>query len=156
MNKEVQYIITTLKNTLNGEPWYGRSVFSILKDADASSVYVKPKEREHSLIELLYHMITWASFTLKRLENDEEQDAAFFEKNDWREIDPVIHTWENGIEELQQTHEKIIELLQSKDDSFLSDKVDFREYNFRFLLNGLIQHNIYHIGQIAYVSKLIS
>lgn len=155
MNKEVQYIITTLKNILEGEPWYGRPVYSILKDADPSSVYIKPGETEHSLIELLYHMIAWASFIQKRLENSQEWDDAYMATIDWREIDPVEHTWQKGMEELQETHERIIALLQEKDDSLLNEKVEYRPYNFRFLLNGLIQHNIYHLGQIAYVQKLL-
>ena len=54
------------------------------------------------------------------------------------------------------THDLIIELLGTKDDKFLSGKVDYREYNFKFLLHGIIQHDIYHIGQIAYLKKLLS
>jgi hypothetical protein len=46
-------------------------------------------------------------------------------------------------------------LLLQKDDSFLDEPVEYRKYDFRFLLNGLIQHNLYHTGQIAYVNKLL-
>jgi hypothetical protein len=60
------------------------------------------------------------------------------------------------VKQLKEAHEQIINLLRHKDDGFLSEMVDFRKYNFRFLLNGLIQHNIYHLGQIAYVKKLLS
>ena len=30
--------------------------------------------------------------------------------------------------------------------NFFRGDVDYREYNFRFLLHGIIQHDIYHIG----------
>jgi uncharacterized damage-inducible protein DinB len=156
MNKEIQYLITTLQNTLYGEPWFGRSAFSILEEIDPSLVYIKPKETEHSLIELLYHMITWAGFTLRRLEGDKNDDKTLLEQTDWREIDPVEHTWEKGMEQFKQINEQIVEQLHTKEDSFLKEKADFREYNFRFLMNGLIQHNIYHLGQIAYVNKLLN
>ena len=89
MNKELQYLITTLQSTLQGEPWYGRSVYSILEEVDPSGAYVKPGETEHSLIELLYHMITWAGFTLQRLQKSQEPNDP---QLDWREIDPVEHT----------------------------------------------------------------
>jgi uncharacterized damage-inducible protein DinB len=156
MNKEVQYLITTFETTLQREPWYGRSVYSILEEIDPTIVYIKPGETEHSLIDLLYHMIAWAMFTQKRLEKDKGWDDAFMEKIDWRTIDPAEHTWHNGVKQLKETHEQIIGLLRDKDDSLLSEMVDFRKYNFRFLLNGLIQHNVYHLGQIAYVKKLLS
>ena len=153
MNNEIKSIISNLKNVNSGDPWYGRPVYSLLDEIDASIVYKKPDAQSHSLIELLYHMITWAEFTLKRIEGDKEQDLAAFEKLDWREIDPSIHTWEKGLKEFKQIHADIIARLETKDDSFLDQIVDYRKYNFRFLLNGLIQHNVYHVGQVVYAAK---
>ncbi len=51
---------------------------------------------------------------------------------------------------------KIIKELKTKEDSSLKEKVDYRSYNFQFLLNGLIEHTIYHLGQIAYIHKLLN
>ena len=155
MNKEIQSIIRNLQNTLSGEPWFGRALYPIMEEVDASKVYTKPKGTEHSLIELLYHMITWADFTLKRIQEDDDMDLAVFEKMDWRVISPKTHSWKKGLAEFKAIHKKIITLLEKKDDLFLKEKVDYRKYNFRFLLNGLIQHNIYHLGQLAYVKRLL-
>jgi len=155
MNKEIQSIIRSVENTTNGQPWFGRSVYSILDEVDPSKAFIKPNNTEHSLIELLYHIITWAEFTLKRIENDKIKDMAAFEELDWREIDPIIHNWEKGLAEFKSINERIIQLLNDKDDELLKEIVDYRQYNFRFLLNGYIQHNIYHLGQIAYVKKLL-
>ena len=156
MNREMQSIIHNLQQVNNGEPWFGRPVYAILDEVDASKVYIKPNNTEHSLIELLYHMLTWAEFTLKRIEKDSIQDMAAFEKMDWREIDPAVHNWKKGLIEFKSVNEKIIQLLDKKNDEFLKEIVDYRKYNFRFLLNGYIQHNIYHLGQIAYVKKLLA
>lgn len=156
MNKELQSIIRNLENTLDGTPWYGRPVYAILREISPAIAYKKPSVNSHSLAELLYHMLTWAEFTLKRLERDHSQDLAAFEKLDWRPIDPAVHDWDEGLAALIATHQQIIALLQTKDEFFLSETVDYRQYNFRFLLNGLIQHNIYHLGQIAYAVKLLS
>lgn len=156
MNKEIRSIIRNLQNTLNGEPWFGRGVYPILEEVDVSKVYTRPGNSGHSLIELLYHMITWADFTLKRIQKDKKNDLAAAEKMDWREINPKIHTWKKGLTEFKAIHKKIIVLLKKKDDAFLKEKVDYRKYNYRFLLNGLIQHNIYHLGQVAYLKKLLS
>ena len=156
MNKEIQFIIRSLQQVNNSEPWFGRPVYAILEEADISKVYIKPNNTEHSLIELLYHMLTWAEFTLKRIEKDPIQDMAAFEKMDWREIDPAAHNWKKSLTEFKSVNEKIIQLLDKKNDGFLKEIVDYRKYNFRFLLNGYIQHNIYHLGQIAYVKKLLA
>jgi uncharacterized damage-inducible protein DinB len=100
-------------------------------------------------------MITWAEFTLRRIEKNDKEDLAAFEKIDWREIDPKLHSWKKGLAQFKEIHERIAQLLQDKNDEFLKEIVDYRQYNYRFLLNGLIQHNIYHAGQVAYVSKML-
>lgn len=156
MKNEVKSIIKNLENVLAGNPWFGRPVYAILHEIHPVMVYTKPGGNSHSLIELLYHIITWAEFTVKRLEKDTESDMQAFEQMDWRLIDPHIHTWANALEQFKTTHDRILELLQDKQDAFLQEKVDYRDYDFRFLLNGLIQHDIYHLAQIAYVKKLLS
>jgi uncharacterized damage-inducible protein DinB len=155
MNNEVQFIRSTLHGVLTKEPWFGRAVYVILNEVNPATVFTKPSPGSHSLIELLYHMNTWALFTQKRLEKSKELDSATADSLDWRVIDPALHSWEKGLEEFKAIHTRILELLDGATDDLLNETVDFRKYNFRFLLNGLIQHTIYHLGQVAYVSKLI-
>ena len=157
MSKETQYIIKSFEATLSGQPWFGRAVYEILQEGDESKVQTKPNGTEHSMIELLWHMNTWAEFVLGSLENRTVEQMKAIEANDWRNIAPKTNTWKKGIEQLKATHNKIIELLKQKeDDNFLGDIVPLRKYNFRFMLNGLIQHNIYHLGQVAYLKKMLS
>jgi uncharacterized damage-inducible protein DinB len=155
MNNELQSIISNLQNVLSGHPWFGRSVYEILAETDEAKVFVRPNAEAHSLADLLYHMLTWAEFTQKRIEKEAIENMTALEAMDWRVIDPAQHSWKKGVAALKASHKKIIDLLQSKEDAFLEEKVDYRKYNFRFLLNGLIQHNIYHLGQVAYASKLL-
>ena len=118
MNKELESIIRNLENTLDGTPWYGRPVYALLREVDPSIVYKKPSPNSHSLADLLYHMLTWAEFTLKRIEKDNSQDLETFEKVDWREIDPAVYDWDEGLAALIATHQQIIAHLQTKDDFF--------------------------------------
>ncbi len=156
MNKETQYLIKSFEDTLSKQPWFGRAVYEILGEADESKVDTKPNGTEHSMIELLWHMNTWAEFVLGSLENRSTEEMKAIEANDWREIDPKTHTWKKGLEQLKATHGRILEILKQKtDDSFLGDIVPLRKFNFRYMLNGLIQHNIYHLGQVAYVKKML-
>ena len=156
MNKETQYIIKSFEDTLSAQPWYGRAVYEILGEVDESKVHTKPNGTEHSMIDLLWHMNTWAEFVLGSLENRTTEQMKEIESNDWRTIDPKVHTWKKGMEQLKTTHKKITEILNQKpDDSYLGDIVPLRKFNFRYMLNGLIQHNIYHLGQVAYVKKML-
>lgn len=155
MNKEILSLIRRIENNNTGQPWFGRPVYNILEKVKSKNVYKKPNGTEHTMADLLYHMITWAGFTLKRIEGDKNMDLAAFEKMDWREINPKTHTWKNGLAEFKSIQRKILGLLKKKDDSFLKQIVDYRQYNFRFLINGMIEHNIYHLGQIAYLNNML-
>ncbi len=152
-NQEIQTIIASLQNILQGQPWYGKAVYDLLQEVNEVNVFTRPGVDSHSLADLVFHMLTWALFAQERIEGLPIADMAALDALDWRPIDPAVHHWKNALQDLKTAHNKIIELLQAKDDSFLEQKVDYRKYNFRYLLNGLIQHNIYHIGQVAYVSK---
>ncbi len=155
MNKETQSIIKNLENTLSGQPWFGRAVFEILNEADKSKVHTKPNGTEHSMLELLWHMNTWAEFCLKQLQNASQAEIKKAQALDWREIDLKAHSWKKGMDQLKKIHKQIISILKKKDDAFLSEMVKLRTFNYRFMLNGLIQHNIYHLGQIAYLKKML-
>lgn len=156
MNTEINAIINSMQEVLSGGPWYGKSVLEMLNQINNDVIYKKPNDNSHSLIEILYHMVTWAEFAQHRLERDRDTDMTALEALDWRETNPEIHTWNNGISQFTAATNKTIEILKDSSDDILEEKVDFREYNFRYLLNGVIQHNIYHIGQIAYLNKLLS
>ena len=128
MNKETQYIIKSFESTLSGQPWFGRAVYEIVEEANESKVHTKPNGTEHSMIELLWHMNTWAGFVLGSLENKTVDEMKAIEANDWREIDPKTHTWKKGLEQLKSTHKKITELLSQKDDRFLGEIVPLRKF----------------------------
>ena len=156
MNKETLSIIKNFETTLNGQPWFGRAVYALLDEIDSKKSAIKPNENEHSALELIWHMNTWAEFTLANLENRTDAELKEIEANDWRQLEKTKHTWKKGLTEFKSIHKKIIANLEKRDDDFLSDIVPNRRYNFRFMLNGLIQHNIYHVGQLAYLKKLQS
>ena len=155
MNAEIQLIVSQLQDAYEGDPWYGRSVKDLLMMADPRRVFDRP-EGQHSLAELLWHIITWREFTIDRLQHSPQMRPDYFEANDWRELDTSDTTlWPQGLERLQETQDQLLSLLSRQTDSFLKDQVRDRDYDFRKLLYGLIQHDIYHAGQIAYVTKLL-
>lgn len=155
MKTEIEQIVNSMQDILSGNPWYGNSVLSLLNRVDTTKVYVKPGTHVHSMIELLYHMITWAEFTQKRLEKDQHMNGHATESLDWRQTDAEVHTWNHGIAQFTVITNKTIDILKASTDRLLEEQVDFRQYSFRFLLNGIIQHHIYHVAQIILVNKIL-
>jgi uncharacterized damage-inducible protein DinB len=150
----VNFLIAQLKDVYSGQPWFGRSVKALLSEVTEDIVFEKPSG-QHSIVDLVWHMITWREFVIDRLQHSPQMQLEYFEKNDWRELDPSDATlWKQALERLEETQTEIISLLETKDDSILEMKVPDRDFDFRYMLNGFIQHDIYHLGQIAYIGKL--
>jgi len=155
MNARIQTLILRLEEVLKDEPWFGRSVYAILKEVNPKKVYAKQTDVTHSIIEQLYHMITWSAFTLRRINKEDVNEPELTEKLDWRIIDPEKHTWQKGLKEFKNIQKAIIESLKKKDDAFLNEIVAYRSYSFEYLIRGLIDHHIYHLGQIAFLNKML-
>ena len=156
MNKEIQYIIKLFKISYDGEPWFGRSVKALLSEVDPKAAMQKPSG-QHSMLELLYHMINWREFTISRIQSGYDKQLKYFEEHDWQQLDHSDQgLWSKGLQLLEDNQQLLMRLLATLDDSMLGNQVGDREYNYRYLFHGVLQHDIYHLGQIAYVKKLLS
>ena len=156
MNQEILQIAEQLRDAYEGEPWFGRSISSILNEIDEAIVF-KKTANQHSILELLWHMITWKEFTLSRLRNDDELPIKYFEENDWRMLDHSDKAlWQQGLQEFSKLHNELVEIIRQQNDELLFQRVRDRKYDFRKLLYGIVQHDIYHLGQIAYIKKMLT
>ena len=155
MNKEMQYIAEQLKDAYEGDPWFGRNALALLAEVNEQTAFERPNG-QHSIVELVWHMITWRAFTISRFTKEEGKDLHYFEDRDWRELDHSDKSlWQQGLQRLQQTQDELIEILQKQKDELLDQNVEERNYNYKKLLYGIVQHDIYHLGQIAYINKLL-
>ena len=74
---------------------------------------------------------------------------------DWPDI--IINSpseWDELKEEFKQSHETLIDLLKGKDDNWLSTKLPRKEFSYNFMLKGIMQHDLYHIGQVNLLKNL--
>lgn len=155
MNNELKMYAAQLDENFSGEPWFGRNIQAILKEINEEIANQKPNG-QHSMLELLYHMINWRLFTINRLEKS-SATVKSFEENDWQVLDHQDKSlWQKGIEQLNDTQQRLLNLINTMKDEDLQSPVHERDYENRTLINGIIQHDIYHLGQIAYIKKMLS
>jgi uncharacterized damage-inducible protein DinB len=156
MATEVQFIVSQLRDAYEGDPWFGRCIKALLLEVDEVSAFQRPNG-QHSILDLVWHMVTWREFVINRLERNDSRPLHYFEENDWRRLDYADRTlWKKGLDALDHSQQQLLSCLENMEDHLLSEKVPERTYDFRKLLYGTIQHDIYHAGQIAYLKKLLS
>lgn len=154
MDEEIQFLTEQLKDVFEGDPWFGRNANALIGEVNEAIAFEKPND-QHSIVELLWHMINWREFTISRLKKD-AKELHYFEANDWRALDHSDkNLWQQGLQRLHQTQSELLEIIQAQKDEMLDQNVEERNYNFRKLLNGILQHDIYHLGQIAYIKKML-
>jgi uncharacterized damage-inducible protein DinB len=155
MQKEIDLLIEQLKDSYEGDPWFGRNARLLLGEVDAAMA-IQKLNGQHSILELVWHMITWREFVIHFLKPAPDHSLSYFEALDWRDLDHNdAALWQQGLEGLEETQAELLTVLAEQDDAILEHRVRERNYNYRKLINGVIQHDIYHLGQIAHITKQI-
>ena len=62
--------------------------------------------------------------------------------------------WENLIQQFKDSQDKLTTLLKSKQDPFL--ETPYGNKNFKYLVDGILHHDLYHLGQIGLVNKMLT
>lgn len=153
---EIQALINRLQMAFDGKPWYGDALWDVLERIDLTVLNLRPPNAKNSIARLLQHVVNWRLFVLKKLEADADFDIEINSKEDWPEVwISSKEEWETLKDRLKDTQLKMIDLLSLKEDDFLQKIVLGKPYTYRFLIEGIIEHDIYHLGQMALLAKIV-
>lgn len=151
MYSEVRRIRSLIKSCYTGPAWHGPAVMEVLDVVDFDIIGNRINE-SNNIIELVNHMASWKLFIIKKLEGDADFDVVG--PINFTKIDkPTKSDWEAAIKRLNEIHEELVEKLKFTEDSVLVEGVPGRSYNFFFLLTGIVNHDLYHLGQIKLLMK---
>ena len=155
MTKEISNYISEFETIYNGEPWYGKSLMAVISNADPKDVFKKPKSTGHSAYEITQHLYAWRDLLVKRLKGDIKASIEMNSKEDWSPLPKEQNgeTWKALIKKLEVNQLELIRCLPDWSNSSLDKDFAGTSYSLRTFLNGQIQHDIYHIGQIALALK---
>jgi uncharacterized damage-inducible protein DinB len=153
-NTEINRLIREMKSIYSGSPWHGDCIKKILTNIAFETAFNRPVANAHSIAELLSHIIAWRELHNKRLHGNDLFSVKQQESFDWRKTDPIPEkAWPKLLHALDMNQQQMITALEQADDHLLDQKVVKRNYTFRKLIRGIIQHDIYHTGQIALLKK---
>lgn len=103
----------------------------------------------------IQHLINWRQFVIKKLLGDLDFDIELNTKADWSDVTiEQFADWDSLIETLRQSQKQLTALIGDQSDEALQLQVPGKKYNRKHMLQGLIQHEVYHTGQISVYWKL--
>jgi len=158
-NAVIQSIIDQLRDVQAGKLWMGGNYERKLAQVDEASVFKRPIRDLHSVAEIISHLTLWRKETILKVKTGKGSKTDDCEEN-WLGNEALQRIgWPALLQEYQNTLTELIDLLATKDDSFLEKKyydTDFKgDYPYSFVLNGMLHHDIYHLGQLGLIIKFL-
>ena len=143
-----------IRRAFEGSAWHGDSVLELLADVNAKTAAAHPIKNVHSIWELLLHIAAWDDAVYRRI------GGTAITLSDDQNFPPVKETsdaaWRQAIESTKRTHNELIKAVAAFPDSRLQEQVPGKTqnyYNFYYMFSGIVQHELYHAGQIALLKK---
>ena len=142
-----------LKRAYEGKAWHGPSVSEVLADVTAQQAAAHPIAGAHSIWELALHIQTWERVGRRRIQEFVPIDVS--DEEDWPAVtDTSEAAWTKTLEELRSNHQALRAAIRELDEAKLDENVPGTTYSVYFLLHGVVQHDLYHAGQIALLKKV--
>lgn len=144
---EVSRLVDQLERGYRGEAWHGPPLRELLTGVDAATAAARQVSGAHSIWELTAHVTFWIDIARRRLAGEV---VALQDGDDWAVID--IRTpfrWRDTLAALDASHERLLAAVRELKPEDLDRIVPAMGYSNYVLLHGVLQHNLYHAGQIA-------
>ncbi len=145
---EIQRIADQLRRAYQGQAWHGPSLKELLADVTEEMSVRRPIQGAHTIQELVLHIAAWMRIARERLSATEVRDGTLEEN--W----PVAGAWSEALAGLEREQRALEEAILAFPADRLSERAPATErQTFYGLLHGVVQHNLYHAGQIALLKK---
>jgi uncharacterized damage-inducible protein DinB len=148
---EIDRIVDQLSRGFDGDAWHGDPLMKILDGITAAQAAAHPIQGAHSIWEIVNHIRAWRPAVVTRLSG---KVAELHGADDWPPVTDTTDTaWRNCISDLRAKHEAFMKAVRAFPENKLNDNAPNRDHSFYVLLHGMVQHDLYHAGQIAILKK---
>ena len=152
---EIERILDQLKRAYEGNAWHGPSVREAVAGVTAEQAHARPLSNAHSIWELVYHIAVWESVGRRRLEGDRAA-IDISSPEDWPPPNEKGEAaWEQAKATLDRGHEALREAIAHVPEARLDEPILEGMSTVYVTLHGVIQHDLYHAGQIAMLKKAL-
>lgn len=154
------HLLRELRKQFDGDAWHGDSLEMILDGISATQAS-RRIGAAHSIWELVLHIAGWTREVARRLEGGEAGDPP---EGDWPAVPKVSEAaWRAARRRLREAQNALVAVVERLPERTLHEPVldyrnspDGRGRTLAETISGLIQHDVYHGGQIAVLKRLVT
>jgi uncharacterized damage-inducible protein DinB len=151
--REVERVRDLHRRAFEGNAWHGPAVLELLAGVTWEDAVSRPVAGAHTILELVLHIAAWEETVARRLVSSEPIELS--PAQDWERPTFSAQAWEDAKQRLDAARAKLDAALGRLSGSRLIERVPGRDYDAGTMLHGVVQHTLYHAGQIALVKKAI-
>ncbi|HET7604175.1 MAG TPA: DinB family protein [Gemmatimonadales bacterium] len=146
--ESVDRIRDQFQRAWDGDAWHGPTLTELLESISSEMSRWRPPAGAHSIQELTSHITFWLDAAHRRLNGETYLPTS----GDWDV--PTAEDWDGTVARLRDTYRSLVDAIAATPASRLRDPVAGKPYDVYVLLHGVLQHTLYHAGQIAMMRRL--
>jgi uncharacterized damage-inducible protein DinB len=151
---EPERIVDQLRRAMDGQAWHGPALRELLQGVSPDMAAAKPIPGAHSIWEILLHITAWTEVVRRRLQGDRAQLSS---EENWPTIEETSEAaWNTALDRLEQAHQHLLHDLEQLSPTRLDEPIGQGRSSVYVTLHGLVQHHLYHAGQIALLKRAAS
>jgi uncharacterized damage-inducible protein DinB len=153
MDSEIRRTLGQIEGSFGPGAWHGPSIRELLAAVTAELAAGRIAPGTHSIWELVLHIAAWEDATRRMVEGGSGEVS---DERNFPALPGVSEAaWQAAITALNAGHEALLAAVARLSDAQLGRTVTGKSYTFYFLLHGVVQHNLYHAGQIALLKRAL-
>ena len=148
---EVERILDQHDRAMNGDAWHGDPVWKILEAITVEQAARRACANTHTIWELVAHMMFWETEVYRRLDDLQARSAKGL--NFPATPSATEENWNSTLAEFRRSNTDFRHSVSQLEPARLDQTTSGRDKTIYVEVHGVIQHHLYHPGQIAILSK---
>jgi uncharacterized damage-inducible protein DinB len=151
--RESTRIVSLFEKLYNGDPWIDLNIVGVLNQISAEQASKKISANANSIWEITAHLIQWRLNVLERVTGKTIKTP---ENNYFEPIkDNSNKAWAGILTQLAISQSLWIDFLKDIQNEGLEKIYPENNMTYYEHIQGIIQHDAYHLGQIVLLSKFL-
>ena len=135
--------------------WHGPSVLEAIGALTADQASATPMIGHHSVWALVLHIAVWAEVPLLRLDGQALKDL--LPEEDFPPVPPTSTSaeWDAAKRRVETAYVTLADTVATLTPARLDELVVDQQYSTATMLHGVVEHGVYHAGQIMMLRRAL-
>ena len=148
---QIDRILTHYDEVLQGSAWHGDPMWQVLNAISAETAAARPVPAAHTTWEIVMHMDFWENVVIQRLAG---LRAGLVEELNFPPMpEATRENWARTLDQFRASNDRFRQALRKLDPAKLDDLSAAGKRTYYAEVHGVIEHHVYHLGQIVLLAK---